>query len=57
MPVLCIYGEGETDSICPHMAPGTVTRAQIGTGHHFGGEYAQLADRILSFTRSARPLT
>ena len=55
--MLCIYGAGETDSICPQLKPGTVTRELIGTGHHFGGEYARLADRILSFTRSARPLT
>jgi type IV secretory pathway VirJ component len=31
-----------------------VTREQIGKGHHFSGEYAQLADRILAFTKSAR---
>jgi type IV secretory pathway VirJ component len=53
--VLCIYGEGEADSICPKMPEGTVTRAQIGAGHHFGGEYALIADRILSFTREGTP--
>ncbi|MBV8876931.1 MAG: virulence factor family protein [Gammaproteobacteria bacterium] len=52
IPVLCIYGEGESDSICPQMPEGTVTREQIGKGHHFSGEYALLAERILSFTRS-----
>ena len=55
LPVLCIYGEGETDSICPQMPPGTVTREQIGKGHHFSGEYALLADRILSFARASTP--
>ncbi|HTL93846.1 MAG TPA: AcvB/VirJ family lysyl-phosphatidylglycerol hydrolase, partial [Steroidobacteraceae bacterium] len=54
-PVLCIYGEGETDSICPQLPPGTGARAQIGSGHHFGGDYALLADRILSFTRTRTP--
>ncbi len=54
VPVLCIYGEGEQDSICPKLPAATVTSAQIGKGHHFSGEYALLADRILSFTRSAR---
>jgi type IV secretory pathway VirJ component len=53
IPVLCIYGEGETDSICPQLPSGTVTREQIGKGHHFSGEYALLAERILSFTRSS----
>jgi type IV secretory pathway VirJ component len=52
LPVLCIYGEGETDSICPGL-DGAVTRAQIGKGHHFSGEYAALADRILAFSRTA----
>jgi type IV secretory pathway VirJ component len=57
VPVLCIYGEGETDSICPLLPPGTITREQIGKGHHFSGEYELLADRILSFSRGARPVT
>jgi type IV secretory pathway VirJ component len=55
VPVLCIYGEGETDSICPQLPPGTVTLERIGKGHHFSGEYALLADRILSFARSRTP--
>ena len=55
VPVLCIYGQGETDSICPQMPPGTVTLERIGKGHHFSGEYDLLADRILSFAR--RPVT
>ena len=55
VPVLCIYGAGESDSICPEIPPGTVTREQIGHGHHFSGEYSRLADRILSFTRTSTP--
>jgi type IV secretory pathway VirJ component len=55
VPVLCIYGEGETDSICPQMPRGTVTPEQIGKGHHFSGDYALLADRILGFTRAHAP--
>jgi type IV secretory pathway VirJ component len=56
-PVLCIYGEGEKDTICPSLPPAHITSEQVGTGHHFGGEYAQLADRILSFAKRARPMT
>jgi type IV secretory pathway VirJ component len=52
LPVLCIYGEGEADSICPGLAAG-ITREQIGKGHHFSGEYAALAQRILAFTRAS----
>ena len=58
VPVLCIYGEGESDSICPGLpAASGIARAQIGKGHHFSGEYATLAERILAFARSARPVT
>ncbi len=56
-PVLCIYGAGETDSICPGLVSSRITKAEIGSGHHFGGEYAQLADRIVTFARAARPMT
>ncbi|HEV7444227.1 MAG TPA: AcvB/VirJ family lysyl-phosphatidylglycerol hydrolase [Steroidobacteraceae bacterium] len=56
-PVLCIYGEGEQDSICPSLQEPRVTSEQVGTGHHFGGEYAQLAEKILAFARSSRPMT
>ena len=55
VPVLCVYGEGESDSICPQLSAAGIARQQIGKGHHFSGEYAALADRILVFARSARP--
>ena len=57
VPVLCIYGEGESDSICPQLPQGAVTGAQIGHGHHFSGDYARLAERILAFARIGRPVT
>jgi type IV secretory pathway VirJ component len=57
VPVLCIYGEGETDSICPGLTGPGITREQVGSGHHFSGEYATLAERILAFARGARPVT
>lgn len=59
VPVLCIYGEGESDSICPGLPKTlghtTVSLAEVGTGHHFGGEYATLAERILAYARSVQP--
>jgi type IV secretory pathway VirJ component len=57
LPVLCLYGEGEKDSICPALPQAVATREQVGTGHHFGGEYATLAERILAFARQPRPVT
>ncbi len=56
-PVLCIYGEGERDSLCPSLSSPRVRSEQVGSGHHFGGEYAQLADRILAFAKGAKPMT
>ena len=61
LPVLCIYGEGESDSICPGLPKtpehAAITLAEIGKGHHFSGEYATLAERILAFAQAARPVT
>ena len=55
LPVLCIYGEGEHDSLCPTLNTPLVKREQVGQGHHFSGEYDKLADRILVFARTQRP--
>ncbi len=49
--VLCLYGEGDKDTICPDLANG-VTRLPIGKGHHFSGEYATIAEKILAFART-----
>jgi type IV secretory pathway VirJ component len=57
LPVLCIYGQGESDSICPGLPAGHIVVEQIGRGHHFSGDYAALAERILGFAREARPVT
>ncbi|HYL71765.1 MAG TPA: AcvB/VirJ family lysyl-phosphatidylglycerol hydrolase [Candidatus Dormibacteraeota bacterium] len=57
VPVLCLYGEGEADSICPGLSEPGIAREQVGKGHHFSGEYDRLADRILAFARTGRPVT
>ncbi len=56
VPVLCLYGEGDKDTICPSL-PGKVARERVGKGHHFSGEYTEIADRILAFAKSAPPAT
>jgi type IV secretory pathway VirJ component len=48
-PVLCIYGEGESTTLCPAAQSGRVRGERIGSGHHFGGDYAAIADQILAF--------
>lgn len=46
--LLCLYGEGESDTLCPDL-PARIAREQVGKGHHFSGDYATLASRILAF--------
>ncbi len=48
MPVLCIYGEDETDSLCPKLDPKKFTIVKLKGGHHFDGDYANLARQILA---------
>jgi type IV secretory pathway VirJ component len=47
IPMLCIYGEGETDTLCPKLDPQKVHVVKLPGGHHFGGDYQRLAREIL----------
>lgn len=46
--VLCLYGAGERHSLCPRLAQAGARSEEIGSGHHLGGEYREIAHRILS---------
>jgi type IV secretory pathway VirJ component len=48
MPVLCIYGEDEHDSLCPKLDPLKFKVVKLKGGHHFDGNYAGLASEILN---------
>jgi type IV secretory pathway VirJ component len=48
MPVLCIYGEEEKDSLCPKLDPKRIMVVKVKGGHHFDGNYAGLAQEIMS---------
>ncbi len=48
VPVLCIYGEDEGDSLCPKLDPKRFGIVKLKGGHHFDGDYAGLARRILA---------
>ncbi len=48
MPVLCIYGADENDSLCPQLDPNKFIIVKVKGGHHFDGDYAGLAQRILA---------
>lgn len=45
---LCLYGEGDGDSLCPELPVDNVTAEQMPGGHHFNGAYEDLAARILA---------
>ena len=50
MPVLCIYGADESDSLCPKLDPKKFNIVKLKGGHHFDGDYANLARQILTAT-------
>ena len=48
IPVLCIYGADENDSLCPKLDAQTFNVVKLKGGHHFDGDYASLASTIIS---------
>ncbi len=44
----CLYGAGEKHDPCAELAGLTMHAREIGTGHHFSGDYAALADAVLA---------
>jgi type IV secretory pathway VirJ component len=48
IPVLCIYGEDEHDSLCPKLDAARFKVVKVKGGHHFDGNYAGLAGEILA---------
>jgi type IV secretory pathway VirJ component len=51
IPVLCIYGEDESDSLCPKLDPHRFIVVKLKGGHHFDGNYDGLARTILTSAR------
>lgn len=51
IPVLCVYGEQESDSLCPKLDAHKFMVVKLKGGHHFDGDYAGLAKTILSAAR------
>jgi type IV secretory pathway VirJ component len=47
LPLLCVYGNGESDSLCPSLRLPAASSVMIGSGHHFGGEAGEIAAAIL----------
>lgn len=45
--ILCLYGEGEKDSLCRELDPGLAKVMALPGAHHFGGDYNAVADATL----------
>jgi type IV secretory pathway VirJ component len=48
IPLLCIYGDGDNESLCPKLDANKVQIVKLPGGHHFNGDYAGLARAILA---------
>jgi type IV secretory pathway VirJ component len=53
VPLLCLYGAGE-NSLCTSFSAGRAMVGTIGKGHRFGGDYDEVADRVLKFSSAAK---
>jgi type IV secretory pathway VirJ component len=47
MQVLCLYGDDDRESLCRTLPAGAGKAIPMRGGHHLGGDYDALADRIL----------
>ena len=48
VPVICVHGADEDDSACRSLKGAHITSLEVGSGHHFSGNYRQLVDAILT---------
>ena len=51
VPIVCVRGADESDSVCRALKGPHVTSVDVGRGHHFSGEYDRLASVILESQR------
>ena len=52
--VFCIHGSEEHDSSCLDLAPSGARVEEMSGGHHLGGKYQEVANRILAFVQETR---
>jgi type IV secretory pathway VirJ component len=48
VPVLCVHGSEEKDSLCPNLDMPNVRLLTIGKGHHFDGDIKDIAAAIVA---------
>ncbi|HEU4585222.1 MAG TPA: AcvB/VirJ family lysyl-phosphatidylglycerol hydrolase [Gemmatimonadaceae bacterium] len=47
-PILCFYGVKEKEAACSSLPDSVATTVAMPDGHHFGGRYGEIVDRILA---------
>ena len=48
LPLLCVHGSEETDSLCPSLHSANEHVVAIGSGHHFGGDVKAIVAAMLA---------
>lgn len=55
VPLLCLYGQEEENSLCAEFTPRDGVAESMPGSHHFDGDYAGLAERILRHAGLSAP--
>ena len=45
--LLCVYGQQETDSLCPDLQGNNFKKVALPGAHHFGGNYPHIVETLL----------
>lgn len=48
LPVVCVHGRDETDTLCPDLPPALARTIMTEGGHHFDGDYRAILRDILA---------
>ena len=54
LPLICVYGTHEKESLCHSLHEGEATVIAVPGGHHFGGDYERVARAILDALKTNR---
>ena len=54
LPLICVYGTREKESLCRSIESSQATVIPIAGGHHFGGDYERVARAILDALKTTR---
>ncbi len=47
VPIVCVYGEEETDTTCPELGGPDVSVVPMQGGHHLDGDFADIGDLLI----------